>query len=92
MIFAFLCGLFYGVLVVWNAWTHRENVRKDREFLDTLPPSDDDWYDYWREVWPVDETDTLTVVEDQAEITVNGIPYQLWMERYNGRCTGCCDG
>ena len=43
MIAAFLCGLGFGALAVWERWARAERERRRENLLETLPPSDDEF-------------------------------------------------
>lgn len=70
MIAAWLCGAFFGALFCWERWAHAQRERRRAEFLESLPPSDDDWLEtdhLLLEAARLIEDDVLSLVDLQAE-------------------------
>jgi len=94
MIAAWLCGAFFGGLVVWKRWAHVERERRWQQVLDTLPPSDDDdladWFEedrrYWHDDWDngifPEYSGRIAIEPNSPGITVEGIPLDVWMQQF----------
>jgi len=89
MIAAFVCGLFYGALAVWERWVRAEQDRHWQEMLDNLPPSDDDECEAVLRDWddPLPERPWSGAFPG---VKIDGIPYDVWMQQ-NAWGTGCND-
>ena len=75
MIVAWLCGAFFGGLVVWERWAHAERERRWQQLLDTLPPSDDEfdmeaWDKLGDEAWAKFPTSGTISVHGQSSFGV----------------------